>query len=378
MCSSASTALCAAAAHHTHHAPQSQHQHVSAPTTVASDPCTSTNASYSGDLGWRTDFARRFVKGKLLGTGSFGQVFMGVDVHSGKECAVKIMPKVRGKLTKEKTLEKLQREVDILESLQHCKNVIQLEDLFEEAETVAVVTELCSGGDLQQLSDAAGPLSERCLALIAFEVLKVVAACHAAGILHGDVKPANFCLKHANRNPLCSADPTLRTLPWLKAIDFGCSQKLTGTHLVKRSGTPVYMAPEIFARNYSQEADLWSTGVLLYQLYTKRFPFWEHPGSCKATKLEEVAEAVITADIKYNYGPWLKMSAEGRDFIQRCLTRDPSARITADEALKHPWFVKVLNDHHATATASQHAARQRTQAMGSWPAGTARAVPAAA
>ena len=113
---------------------------------------------------------------------------------------------------------------------------------------------------------------------------------------------------------------------------------------MKRSGTPVYMAPEIFARNYSQEADLWSTGVLLYQLYSKRFPFWDHVGNCKATKLEEVAEAVITAEIKYNYGPWLKMSSEGRDFIQRCLTRDPTFRITAEEALKHAWFIRVLMD----------------------------------
>ena len=120
-------------------------------------------------MSWRTDFSKRYVKGKLLGTGSFGQVYLGVDVQTGKECAVKVMPKVRGKLTKEKTLEKLLREVDILQRLQCCKNVVALEDVFEEPDTVSVVTELCSGGDLQQLSDVSAPLtSARLLACLMY------------------------------------------------------------------------------------------------------------------------------------------------------------------------------------------------------------------
>ena len=73
-----------------------------------------------------------------------------------------------------------------------------------------------------------GPLDERKLALVAMEVLKIVNACHELGILHGDVKPANFCLKHARRNPLLSSDSSTHVIPWLKALDFGCSQHIVG------------------------------------------------------------------------------------------------------------------------------------------------------
>ncbi len=131
----------------------------------------------------------------------------------GKQVAVKVLPKQRGKLSRERTLERLAREVDILERLQGSGGVIALEDVFEDTDYVKIVTELCSGGDLQtfsevrtprQLGDAAiplrncrashpfallharwpqthGALSERALAFVALEVLKVVRACHTAG-----------------------------------------------------------------------------------------------------------------------------------------------------------------------------------------------------
>lgn len=297
------------------------------------------------DFGWRDDFIANYLPGKLVGQGSFGTVYMGVDLHTGKEVAIKVMPKVRGKLTKEKTLEKLAREVDILERLQEVPGVITLEDVFEDAQNVLLVTELCTGGDLQKFVEEHGPLSERNLAVVAYEVLKMVKACHEAGLLHGDVKPANFVLKHKTRHPLTGGIGAPSST-WLKGIDFGCSQLLPATRrLSKRTGTPVYMAPEIYQREYHVEADMWSIGVMLYQLFTRRFPFWENVETCKASKLEDVALAVSEADISYNYGPWLTMSKEGKDFIDRCLQRDVSDRMTVEEALEHPWIKKhVLGD----------------------------------
>lgn len=62
---------------------------------------------------------------------------------------------------------------------------------------------------------------------------------------------------------------------WLKAVDFGCSQSIsTQRSLTRRTGTPVYMAPEVFKREYGQESDMWSLGMMMYQLLTGRFPFW--------------------------------------------------------------------------------------------------------
>jgi serine/threonine protein kinase len=265
----------------------------------------------------------------------------------------------------------------------------------------------------QSFSDAHGPLPEKALAAVAAEVLKVVRACHVAGLLHGDVKPANFCLKHATLNPL--ADPngdysdylTASSVSWLKAVDFGCSQILPGEErcpgvclwgiylclcragmsgvlrgcvhaapgfcggcvgvcsllgatllcphraaaptgpgrlLGKRTGTPVYMAPEIYGRQYDARADMWSVGVMLYQLFAQRFPFWPDMAACRASKLEEVAAAVTGGPdpIGLDYGPWLRMSAAGRDFVGRCLQRDPAQRLTVDQALAHPWLAQQL------------------------------------
>ncbi len=108
-------------------------------------------------------------------------------------------------------------------------------------------------------------MSERAVALIGYEVLKVVKCCHDNGVLHGDVKPANFVLKHRTKNPLVSSELDLMFTPWLRAIDFGCSQFLTPARFNKRTGTPVYMAPEIFDRDYSWEVSgcgfLWQEGT---------------------------------------------------------------------------------------------------------------------
>jgi calcium-dependent protein kinase len=133
-----------------------------------------------------------------------------------------------------------------------------------------------------------GALPERAVALIGYEVLKVVAACHRNGVLHGDVKPANFVLKDKLHNPLYSSDINHLFTPWLIAIDFGCSQYLGSKRFTKRTGTPVYMAPEIFERDYQREADMWSVGIMLYQLFARRFPFWDTYEACRSARLEEV------------------------------------------------------------------------------------------
>ncbi len=131
----------------------------------------------------------------------------------------------------------------------------------------------------------------------------------------------------------------------------------SGRRLSKRTGTPVYMAPEIYQREYHTEADMWSVGVMLYQLYARRFPFWDDMEACKASKLEEVAEAVANAEIRTDYGPWLGMSPAGRSFITACLNRDPEQRLTVAGALQHPWLAQQLFDPAArrdSAAAAAH------------------------
>lgn len=296
------------------------------------------------ELGWQTNFHKRYAQGGVLGEGSFGKVYCGVDLETGQHVAVKAMDKKRDRLSRDKTLEKLAVEAEILMRVQGAANVVELMGCYEDADHGMFVTELLSGGDLQTLSEATGPLPERVLAFIAWELLRCIQACHKARVLHGDIKPANFVLKSKAISPLTASPEALASSGWVKAVDFGCSQCMSDTkRFTFRKGTPVYMAPEIFDRDYGTEVDMWSLGVSLYQLSSRRLPFWDTYGPCKASSIDEVESAVRHAVIPFNYGPWFKMSRGGKEFISLCLTRDPTKRLTPEEALQHPWLQKQMS-----------------------------------
>lgn len=231
------------------------------------------------------------------------------------------------------------------------------------------------GGDLDQALASGGPLSERAAAAVAHECLKVVATCHAAGVMHGDVKPANFMLRKAFSSPAsASADeqqpavvtPAASTAVieslvkggnrpparWLAAVDFGCAQPLGRASLNRRTGTPVYMAPEVFQRDYGREADLWSAGVMLYQLLSGRFPFWRSLDDCRSRSVDEVMRSVLGDPVPLSGGVWSGKSAACVDLLAGLLDRDPGSRLTAADALEHPWFREQLGGAVAASSAT--------------------------
>jgi calcium-dependent protein kinase len=280
--------------------------------------------------------------GTLIGTGSYGLV-RSMELE-GQQVAVKVLTKKRGAQARGKVLKKIAREIDLLTRLQECCNVVQLLTVFEDEEHAYLVCELCRGGDLEKLLMERGPFSERAAARVVYEALKMVAACHSNNVIHGDVKPANFLLRQPYKDPLGHLDAGKLQGAWLKSIDFGCSQVVPkGQRLTRRTGTPVYMAPEIFTRQYGLEADLWSVGMMFYQLIAKRFPFWATLEECHNKSITEVMERVLNGEIPLDYGPWLRMSPEGLDLMEQLTHRTPSRRISADNALKHAWFKRQLH-----------------------------------
>jgi calcium-dependent protein kinase len=304
-------------------------------------PSTSACEPACGPLGFQTGFGSAFTLGRHIGSGAYGVVNLCVDRRTGREYACKVLPKVRGRLTPAKTAKKIWQEVELLSRVQSCGNVARLQSVFEDDERVYIVLELCQGGDLEQLLEDHGPLTERQAALVLYECLKVVAECHGEGLVHGDVKPANFLLKQRMRNPLALIESG-SVRGWLKAIDFGCSQDTRGAQLSRRTGTPVYMAPEVFQREYGTAADMWSLGMMLFQFMTCRFPFWSSLEACREKSLDQVMKSVIVDDITFDHGPWLHMSPEGLDLLQGLFERNPVERMTAREALAHPWFQQQL------------------------------------
>jgi calcium-dependent protein kinase len=123
----------------------------------------------------------------------------------------------------------------------------------------------------------------------------------------------------------------------VKATDFGLSirHRPGEPKLKSRSGTPAYMAPEVIEQNYDEKADIWSAGIMMYQLLTGRFPFWDNVRECS---LQQVWKAILKDEINFEARELRQISHSARDLLKQLLDRDPSSRLTASEALRHRWL----------------------------------------
>eukprot|EP00878_Enallax_costatus_P003362 GHUV01003571.1.p1 GENE.GHUV01003571.1~~GHUV01003571.1.p1 ORF type:complete len:609 (+),score=221.69 GHUV01003571.1:1048-2874(+) len=160
-------------------------------------------------------------------------------------------------------------------------------------------------------------------------VLRTLAQCHSHHILHRDIKPGNFMLlDDSERSPL-------------KAIDFGLAMPFDPENLPMKDlgleGTPWYMAPEVLSSNVTPASDMWSAGVMAFQLLTGRLPFDDHRNPF-APSISAVWRSVLCDQVDYNMPWWRGISDEGKDFVDSLLQRDPDKRPSAKEALKHPWL----------------------------------------
>lgn len=218
--------------------------------------------------------------------------------------------------------------MDVLRRLRGGLNVASLEDVFEDDEAVHLVLELCAGGELWH---AIGErhYSERTAASYMRAVLRTLAQCHAAGILHRDVKPGNFMLLSSDeRAPV-------------KAVDFGLAvffdKGAPPREDLGLEGTPWYMAPEVLASKVGPEADVWAAGVMAFQLLSGRFPFDDR--SCPASpSLAKIWKSILTDKVAMKGSSWEGVSEEAKEFVAWLLAREPGDRPTAAEALAHPWL----------------------------------------
>jgi len=164
-------------------------------------------------------------------------------------------------------------------------------------------------------------------------VLRTLAQCHAAGILHRDVKPGNFMLLSDDaRAPL-------------KAVDFGLAAFFDPKNPKPREdlgleGTPWYMAPEVLSSKVGPEADVWAAGVMAYQLLTGRFPFDDKQGYSNGggPVLSRVWRSILTDKLRTDGPAWEGVSDDAKSFVRSLLDRDLRRRPTAAQALKHPWL----------------------------------------
>ncbi|KAJ4802332.1 Serine/threonine-protein kinase 36 [Rhynchospora pubera] len=247
----------------------------------------------------------------LVGEGSFGKVYKGRKKNSFQTVAMKFILK-HGKT--EKDLHNLRQEIEILRKLKH-ENIIEMLDAFETPQEFCVVTEFAQGELFEVLEDDKC-LPEEQVQAIAKQLVKALHYLHSNRIIHRDMKPQNILISSGSVVKLC---------------DFGFARAMSVNTVVLRSikGTPLYMAPELVQEQpYNHTADLWSLGVILYELFVGQPPFYTN-------SVYALIRHIVKDPVKYPD----TMSTNFKNFLKGLLNKNPQHRLSWPKLLEHP-FVK--------------------------------------
>lgn len=254
-----------------------------------------------------------------LGEGGYGQVYLVRHKKMGLLRAMKVIP-VNSQNEEDKTDE----EIELLKQLDH-PNIVKLFEYFSDTDKYYLIMEFCKGGDLFELIKKKKKFSELSAGYIMYQIFRALIYCHNTHhLIHRDIKPENIVVFRQN-----NAEDDLYDV---KLIDFGISKifnKSENDNKVK--GSLNYIAPEVLKHKYDEKCDIWSCGVILYILVIGKYPFM---GKDK----NEILKNIEHGNYTFPEGFVDKSSQEIRDLIQQCLQVNPSLRISAKEALNHPFF----------------------------------------
>jgi len=304
------------------------------------------------------DVKKRYKIGKKLGAGVTSEVFEAVERASDAQYAMKKIP-LRGSASLERAVN---REVTILKKLRH-HHIVYLHDVCSSPAHVWVFLEYVSGGELSQYVLNQRKWSEEDAGRCVWQILSGLTYLHSQGVIHRDIKLANL----------------LRSSPGkgfhMKIADFGAATTLhlseqvefTTPHgllvfketvpLKDTIGTPCNMAPEVFNRAYGAMADMWSFGCVVYELLAGEPPFDPYKLPLDDPEMH-LKRNVRAARYPTDTQAWKQLSHEGRSMVQGLLTAAPHKRLSAWEALAHPWLQKRSRDSSISSVDSLDAAQQ--------------------
>lgn len=214
----------------------------------------------------------------------------------------------------------LHDEVSLLRKIRH-PNVLQLYEIFESDSNVHLVIEYLQGKELFDQIKERGQYSEKDAATVIKAILNALETLHALNIVHRDLKPENLIFRNDE-------------LSSLVIIDFGLATVYQGKPLMTRCGSPGYVAPEILNNlGYDCKSDCFSVGVIMYILLTSKFVFY-------AKDYQEILRKNKYCRVAYPSKLWDPLSKEAMNLCQALLQKNPCDRLTAKQALQHPWFKK--------------------------------------
>ncbi|KAH7676534.1 Non-specific serine/threonine protein kinase protein [Dioscorea alata] len=265
---------------------------------------------------------------ELVGEGSFGKVYKGRRKFTGQTVAMKFILK-HGK--SEKDIHNLRQEIEILRKLKH-ENIIEMLDAFENPQEFCVVTEFAQGELFEVLEDDKC-LPEDQVQAIAKQLVRALYYLHSNRIIHRDMKPQNILIGAGSVVKLC---------------DFGFARAMSANTVVLRSikGTPLYMAPELVREQpYNHTADLWSLGVILYELFVGQPPFYTN-------SVYALIRHIVKDPVKYPDN----MSPNFRSFLKGLLNKVPQSRLSWPALLEHPFVKESSDDVEARETRAAVAA----------------------
>ncbi|XP_024225872.1 calcium/calmodulin-dependent protein kinase type II alpha chain isoform X5 [Bombus vosnesenskii] len=265
-----------------------------------------------------TRFSDNYDLKEELGKGAFSVVRRCVQKSTGHEFAAKI---INTKKLTARDFQKLEREARICRKLQH-PNIVRLHDSIQEENHHYLVFDLVTGGELFEDIVAREFYSEADASHCIQQILESVHHCHHNGVVHRDLKPENLLLASKAKGAA------------VKLADFGLAIEVQGEAQAwfGFAGTPGYLSPEVLKKEpYGKPVDIWACGVILYILLVGYPPFWDEDQ-------HRLYAQIKAGSYDYPSPEWDTVTPEAKNLINQMLTVNPSKRITASEALKHPWI----------------------------------------
>uniref|UniRef100_A0A3Q3LY76 calcium/calmodulin-dependent protein kinase n=1 Tax=Mastacembelus armatus TaxID=205130 RepID=A0A3Q3LY76_9TELE len=264
-----------------------------------------------------TRFTDEYQLYEELGKGAFSVVRRCVKLCTGQEYAAKI---INTKKLSARDHQKLEREARICRLLKH-PNIVRLHDSISEEGFHYLLFDLVTGGELFEDIVAREYYSEADASHCIQQILEAVLHCHQMGVVHRDLKPENLLLASKCKNAA------------VKLADFGLAIEVQGEQQAwfGFAGTPGYLSPEVLRKEaYGKPVDIWACGVILYILLVGYPPFWDEDQ-------HKLYQQIKAGAYDFPSPEWDTVTPEAKNLINQMLTINPAKRITAQEALKHPW-----------------------------------------